>query len=194
MREILVSPVKRWQISLGQILSATLVSVLQGILIMILASFLGLRIDFLHGAAMVVVMVLFGMTFSSIGLFLATMAKSSSTFQIMISVIVMPLTFLSGAYIPIPLIPAFLRPVIYLNPLTYTTSVFRYVAMHLENATEQALVTSGIAFNINGFMVTPPVALCIMVAMGALFFLLCVRKFNRADFSSVKVAKFGHRR
>ncbi len=38
----------------------------------------------------------------------------------------MPLTFVSGAYIPTTIMPGFLLPIVYLNPLTYTTSIFRY--------------------------------------------------------------------
>lgn len=192
MKEILVAPIARWQISVGQVLSSTAVAVLQGLIIIVMGMFMGLQLDFLHFLVMVGIMILVGLTFSALGLLLATLSKSSSAFQIMITVVVMPLTFLSGAYIPTTVIPAILRPVIYLNPLTYTTSVFRVIALRMEGFSATALVKAGIAFNIGGFIVMPQVALCMVLAMGAVFFALCVHQFNRADFSRVRV--FRHER
>jgi ABC-2 type transport system permease protein len=102
------------------------VALLQGLIIVIVGIFMGLQIDPMHFIQMIGVMILVGIVFSSIGLFLATLAKNSATFQVLGTVIVMPLTFLSGAYIPTTVIPRFLLPLVYLNPLTYTTAIFRY--------------------------------------------------------------------
>ena len=110
MKEIMVAPIARWQISLGQIASATVISVLQGMLIVIIGLLIGLKLDLFHFIVMGAVMAVVGVTFASIGLYLATLSKNSSTFQVMISVIAMPLTFLSGAYIPTTVLPGFLRP------------------------------------------------------------------------------------
>jgi len=193
MKEIMVAPIARWQISLGQIASATVISVLQGMLIVIIGLFIGLKLDLFHFIEMGVVMAVVGITFASIGLYLATLSKNSSTFQVLISVIAMPLTFLSGAYIPTTVLPGFLRPVVYLNPLTYTTSAFRFIALEMDGMTEAAMLHNGTAFDIGGFIVTPHIALTIVVLIGILFFSLCVQRFNRADFSQVKVFHRRHR-
>ena len=193
MKEIMVAPIARWQISPGQIASATVISVLQGMLIVIIGLFIGLKLDLFHFIEMGAVMAVVGVTFASIGLYLATLSKNSSTFQVMISVIAMPLTFLSGAYIPTTVLPGFLRPIIYLNPLTYATSAFRSIALEMDGMTEAAMLHNGIAFDIGGFIVTPQIALTIVVLIGILFFSLCVQRFNRADFSQVKVFHRRHR-
>lgn len=192
MKEILVSPVARWQISIGQVLSSTVIAVLQGTLVIIIALFLGLKLDVLQFIKMFTVMILAGVTFGSIGLYLATLAKNSTTFQVIITVFTMPLTFLSGAYIPTTLMPKLLRPFVYLNPLTYTTSIFRYISLKMENLTTDALVKTGVAFNINGFIIRPYTGLWVILVMGIIFFMLCVLQFNKADFSQVKV--FNHHR
>jgi ABC-2 type transport system permease protein len=100
MKEILVAPIARWQIAVGQVLSSAAVAVLQGVIVLVVGIFMGLDLDPVHFAMMVCLMLLVGITFSSLGLFLAALSKESTTFQIMISVVTMPLTFLSGAYIP----------------------------------------------------------------------------------------------
>lgn len=186
MKEIIVSPVARWHISLGQVLSATVISVFQGLIVIILALFMGLKIDIIQFIEMFGVMALVGITFSSIGLYLATLAKNSTTFQVMIMAFSMPLTFLSGAYIPTTVMPKLLRPLVYINPLTYTTSIFRYITLKMQDLTTAALVKAGVAFDINGFIITPDLGLLIILAMGLIFFILCVMQFNKADFSQVK--------
>lgn len=100
----------------------------------------------------------------------------------------MPLTFVSGAYIPTTIIPGFLLPVVYLNPLTYTTSIFRYIALGAYKLTTIELLEQGMAFSIGGFVITPIMGLATTVLIGAFFSVLCVRKFNQADFSAVKAA------
>jgi ABC-2 type transport system permease protein len=189
MKEIIVAPVPRWQISIGQVLSSTVIAVAQGVIITVLGFFMGLKLDALHLAGVVGTMLLVGFTFSSIGLYLATLTKSSAGFQVMISVLVLPLTLLSGALIPVTALPAFLRPLIFFNPLSYTASIFRYISLGMENLTVNELIKQGVAFQLGGFIITPQAALFIIIAMNVLFFALCVQRFNKADFSRVKVFK-----
>ena len=192
MKEILVAPIARWQIAIGHVLSSAVVSVLQGIIIVALGLFMGLNIDLLHGVSMIALMMLVGLTFSSLGLYLATIAKDSGNFQLLISIIAFPLTFLSGAYIPTMALPSFLVPIVYLNPLTYTTAAFRYISLQMENKSVTELISMGVAFNLGGFVITPWIGMVIIAVMFAVFFGLCVKKFNKADFSKVKV--FRHER
>ena len=186
MKEILVAPIARWQISIGQILSSTLISFLQGLIVIIMGLFMGLELDFLHFIEMIGVMALVGITFASLGLYLATLSRNSTTFQLIITVITMPLTFLSGAYIPTTVMPAFLKPIIYLNPLTYTTAAFRFIVLKMESLPAAALVKAGVAYDIAGFTIMPYLGLLMIAVIGVVFFALCVSRFSKADFSTVK--------
>jgi len=187
MKEILVAPITRVQISIGQILSSSIIAVIQGIIIAVLGLFMGLKLDALHFTEMIGIMVVAGITFGSIGLFLATIARNSAAFQIIAAIVVMPFTFLSGAYIPTTLMPSFLRPLIFINPLTYITGIFRYISLKMEGLSNAELVKQGVAQSVNGFTITPLMGLMIIVLIGLVFFGLCVHKFNKADFSNVKV-------
>lgn len=187
MKEIIVSPIARWQISIGQILSSAIIAVSQGLLVIIIALFMGLSINIFQFLEMTGVMLAVAVTFASIGLYLASLAKSSTTFQVMIMAFTMPLTFLSGAYIPTTIMPRLLKPIVYINPLTYTTAIFRYITLNMSKLSTDALVKAGVSFNIHGFIIQPYMGLFIILAMGVIFFVLCVYQFNKADFSNVKV-------
>lgn len=187
MKEIIVSPVPRWQISIGQVLSSSAIAVCQGLLIIVIGLFMGLHLDITQFIEMFIFMILTGVTFSSLGLFLATVSKTSTTFQVMITAFTLPLTFLSGAYIPTTSMPSIVRPFIYINPLTYTTSIFRYISLNMKSLSTDMLVQQGVAFNVHGFIIKPYVGLIIIAIMLVIFFMLCVSQFNKADFSKVKV-------
>jgi ABC-2 type transport system permease protein len=186
MKEILVAPISRWQISIGQMLSSSVIAMAQGLIVLVVGLFMGLSLDALHFAEIVGVMAVAAVTFGALGLFLATLSKSSVRFQMIITIIMMPLTFLSGALIPTTIMPAFLKPVAYLNPLTYITSVFRYVAMQMEHMSASELVKVGVAYNLGGFTILPWMGLAVIAAMRLAFLALSVWKFSRADFSTVK--------
>ncbi len=192
MKEILVAPIARWEISIGQILSATVLSILQGMIVLVMGLFMGLQLDVLHFAEMMGIMALVGVTFSSIGLYLATLSRNSTTFQLVITIVTMPLTFLSGAYIPTTAMPAFLKPIMYLNPLTYTTAAFRFIALKMEGLPTAALIKAGVAFDISGVVISPYAGLFLILAIGIVFFALCVNRFSKADFSTTK-SFHGHR-
>ena len=188
MKEVLVAPIARTQISMGHILSGAVIATIQGVVTMICGIVLGLRVSVLQILLLAAVMLVSAMAFSAIGLFLATVSRNSPAFQTLSSMIMMPLTFVSGAYIPTTVMPGFLLPIVYLNPLTYTTSIFRYIALGAYTLTTKELEDQGMAFSIGGFVITPLIGLAITILIGAFFFVLCVRKFNRADFSTIKVA------
>lgn len=192
MKEILVAPVARYQIALGQVLASGLVSVAQGLVVFFLGFFLGFRPDFLHAVVMVLFMFLVGFSFSAMGLFLATVTRTSSRFQLLVTIVSLPLTFLSGAYIPTMMMPSFLMPIVLLNPLTHATAVFRWVALHMESLPVAELIRNGVAFSFQGFTVTPAMSALLVLAMGIGFISLAVLKFRNADFSRVEIFKKGH--
>lgn len=183
-----MAPIARTQISMGHILSGAVIATMQDMVTLIVGIVLGLRVNLLQILLLAAVMLVAAITFSAIGLFLATVSRNSPAFQTVSSMIMMPLTFVSGAYIPTTIIPGFLLPIVYLNPLTYTTSIFRYIALGAHTLTTGELVVQGMAFDLGGFVITPLMGLMITLLIGGFFFTLCVRKFDRADFSTIKVA------
>ena len=190
MKEVLVSPVRRIQIATGQLLSAATIATLQGIIILFIGYFTGLKFTSLATPfAVIGVMIVVGLVFSGLGLFLAALIKNSQTFQIVITAVEMPLTFLCGAYIPLSLLPKLLQSIAYLNPMTYTTAFFRTIILEKTALTTDQLIAEQLAFNIGGVTITPWISMFMVVLFGIVFLLLSTSVFAKADFSRINRSK-----
>lgn len=190
MKEVLVSPVKRIQIAIGQLLSAATIATLQGIIILFIGYFIGLKFTSLVTPfAVVAFMIVVGIVFAGLGLFIAALVKNSQTFQIVTTAITMPLTFLCGAYIPLSLLPKILRNFAYINPMTYTTAFFRTIILEKTALTTDQLVAAQLAFKIGNFTITPLISLICVLIFGLIFLLMSTYVFSKVDFSKINRSK-----
>lgn len=120
MKEILVAPVSRLHVMIGKVLGGSTTAIIQGILILIIANFLGVPMPSLSGIGIALVfMVLVSFSFVSIGLGFASQMEDPNTFPRVINFFIMPLFFLSGALYPIESAPKWLASLSRFNPLTY---------------------------------------------------------------------------
>jgi len=78
---------------------------------------------------------------------------------------------------------------VYVNPLTYATSMFRYVTLKMDGMSEDQLVNLGVSFRINNFVISPWLSAVFIMVICVVFFYLCVNRFSKADFSNVKTFK-----
>lgn len=127
MREILVTPVSRFSIALGKIVGGTLVSTIQGLIIMAAAPLIGIRFTIFEALLLVVFVMVVSMCIAAIGVFIASLIKSFESFNIIMNFIVMPMFFLSGAMYPVSVLPRVMRWFIYLNPLSYGIDSFKHI-------------------------------------------------------------------
>jgi ABC-2 type transport system permease protein len=184
MKEVLVSPARRVYVALGQLLSAATVSTLQGILILVIGSFIGIKFTKWSTPFFVLLSMIFiGIVFSGVGLFLATKVRNGQTFQIVKTAVTMPLTFLSGAYIPLSMLPESLRFIAYFNPMTYATAFFRMIVLEKADLSVPDLIKEGLVVEINGFAITPFMTFAIILVIGLVFLLLSTMSFVKTDFS-----------
>lgn len=190
MKEVLVSPVKRIQIAAGQLLSAATIATLQGIIILVIGYFIGLKFtSWITPFAVIGVMILVGLVFSGLGLFIAALVKNSQTFQIVITAITMPLTFLCGAYIPLSMLPNILQVSAYFNPMTYTTAFFRTIILEKTSLTTDQLIAEQLAFKIGSYVITPSISMAIVIIFGLVFLFLSTYVFSKVDFSRINRSK-----
>src|SRR2546430_10652396 len=114
LQGVLVAPVSRTAIVLGQALGGTTLAVGQGLAFLLLAPLAGLRLAPLGvlGAVGVMVVIAFGLT--NLGLLIAWRIESTQGFHAIMNLLLVPTGLLSGAFFPpagVPAPPAWLvRP------------------------------------------------------------------------------------
>jgi len=122
---VLVAPVPRSAIVLGKVLGGTTLAAAQGLIFLVFAPLVGVRIGF--GAFLLVVLTVFLVSFSltALGFAIAWPMDSTSAFHAIINLFLIPLWLLSGALFPLSGASGWLRIVMRINPLTYGTEALR---------------------------------------------------------------------
>lgn len=187
MKEVLVSPISRLTIALGQFASSATVATVQGLLIYVIGFFMGLRPQSVWTVVFTILSMIFvGLVFAGFGLLIASKAKNMQTFQAVSMAITMPMTFISGAYIPLASLPVVLQWVGRFNPMTYAVHFFRELTLDIRDDHTAALLSSeqGI-LQFWGFNITPAVSMLILAVFGAVFLFLSTITFTRVDFSKM---------
>ncbi len=131
MKEILVAPISRVSIFLGKMFGDSTDAVIQGIIVFLLGTLLGIKLNIFIFLEVLPVMLLITVGLVSIGLTIASFIGSLESFGVIQSFINLPLFFLSGALFPIrgESIPAWLDLVSNFNPLTYGVDALRTIIL-----------------------------------------------------------------
>ena len=186
MKEVLVSPVSRLTIAVGQFVSSATVASLQGVIIFTAGFAIGLRITTPITAVLIIaVMIFVGFVFAGFGLLLATKAKNIQTFQAVSMAVTMPMTFISGAFIPFAMLPDAIRWVGYFNPMTYAVALFRTITLEKLNLSLSELKVEELAFEIGRVTIGPAESFGILLIFGVVFLFLSSLAFVRVDFSKM---------
>ena len=127
LKETLVAPVSRLEIMFGQTVGGASTAVFQGLILMVFAVFLGLRVESpLHFLIALGFMILVGIAFTAFGIAIASRMEDMTGFSLISNFVVFPLFGLSGALFPISSMPAWLAPLTLIDPLTYGVEGIRY--------------------------------------------------------------------
>ncbi len=120
LKEVLVAPVNRFSIILGRSLGGMTTAIIQALVIVAIAMAMGVKIASVSGFFLsIVFMILTCATFTGFGLILATKLGDTEGFMSIMNLVIMPIFFLSGAFFPLAAMPAGVRYIMYVNPLTY---------------------------------------------------------------------------
>jgi len=127
LKETLVAPVSRLEIMLGQTFGGATTAVIQGAIILVLSLFIGLQFPGISGFLIAFVfMLLIGICFAALGIAIASKMEDMHGFQLIMNFVIFPIFGLSGALFPIESLPAWVKMVTYLDPLTYGVEGIRY--------------------------------------------------------------------
>ncbi len=132
MKEILVAPVSRFSVVVGKATSGMVLSTFQAVIVLCLFPIIGLRLDPLQVAGIILVSAVLSFALAAFGILLASFYESYESFSVIMNFIVMPMFFLSGAMYPVKLLPDVLKVVAKLNPLTYGVDAFKNIMFPYE--------------------------------------------------------------
>ena len=127
LHKMLVSPTPRSALVLGRALSSGVRGLSQGVVVYAIAAMLGVDLSVSFGSVLgVIVAVMVGAAiFSTFSLIAACIVKTRERFMGIGQVLTMPLFFASNAIYPIDMMPAWLRHVATVNPLSYEVDALR---------------------------------------------------------------------
>ena len=127
LKEIMVAPVNRVSIVLGKTAGGMTTALIQGIIILLIAVGIGLKVKGTFGVLLsLVFMVLIATSFVSLGLIFTSIMRDMQGFQLIMRLLTFPLFILSGAFFPLERLPIWLKSLSYINPLTYGVDGMRY--------------------------------------------------------------------
>ena len=156
--ECLMSPVSLFSIVIGK----TLIGVVRGLIssaALLAACFFFSPLPAV-GVVFVIVLVVTCFTFSFLGVLVALIAKSHQDMSVFMSLVVLPMTFLSGTFFSLSQVPELMRIVLSVSPLTHSSLCLRAAAL-------------GQPF--------PWISLAVLLAFGTVFFGACMLVLKRTS-------------
>jgi ABC-2 type transport system permease protein len=127
LKEIMVTPISRLSIILGRTTVGITNAFIQSMIILLAGLAMGMKLPSLAGFLLsFVFIILIASAFIGLGLSLASFMKDTFSFSLILSFILYPFLFLSGALYPVDRFPPAIAPLAYINPLTYGIDGLRY--------------------------------------------------------------------
>ncbi|HEY8497803.1 MAG TPA: ABC transporter permease, partial [Limnochordales bacterium] len=96
LKEVMVAPVSRLAVALGKVAGGSTVALLQGVIILVLAPLVGVRLSWDQVLVLVLLMLLLAAVMTAMGLLIAARQRSMEGFQVIMQFLLMPMFFLSG--------------------------------------------------------------------------------------------------
>ena len=125
LKSVMVAPVNRGLVFAGKTLGGMSNSIVQVFILLIVGVLIGVQFTPLSLLQSVAVVLLFSFALTSLGLGLGSYMHSLEGFQMIVSFVVLPLFFLSGALFPLDNLPDWLLISTMFNPATYAVDALR---------------------------------------------------------------------
>ena len=116
---VMVAPVNRSGIVLGKVLGGTTLSAIQGLVFLVFAPTVGIRIGLEQILVVALITFLVAFALTALGFAIAWRMESAQGFHAIINLFLIPLWMLSGALFPVSGASGWLKVLMRINPLTY---------------------------------------------------------------------------
>lgn len=137
---MLTSPAPRCSIVVGKVLGGATMATVQGLLFCLCLPFAGGSLEPSRLPEVLAGLFLTGLAFTSLGLWMAWRSRTSQGFHAVMNIVLMPLWMVSGALFTSVTAHAWVRFVMFWNPLTYFMAVIQRSVLPAANWTGPSLL------------------------------------------------------
>jgi ABC-2 type transport system permease protein len=131
LKSVMVAPSSRTTVFIGKTLGGMTTSLFQVAIVLIVGIALGINYDAMTLLQILSIVLILSFSLTSLGLTFGSYIESLEGFQLIVSFVVFPLFFLSGALFPIDNLPAWLKIITLIDPATYSVDALRNTILHL---------------------------------------------------------------
>lgn len=125
LKSVMVAPVSRTTIFIGKTFGGMTTSLIQAAILLVIGLFLGIHYTPLSIVFIIAIILFLSFALTSLGLIIGSYMESLEGFQLIVSFVVFPLYFLSGALFPLNNLPHWLSILTALDPATYAVDALR---------------------------------------------------------------------
>ncbi|MDT7969249.1 MAG: ABC transporter permease [Vulcanisaeta sp.] len=133
LSKLLTTPVPRGNIVMAKVLNSMIRSLVQASIVLVIAILLGMKLNPSLNPLDVVgayaALALMSMGFASLFVTLALRSTSWESQMAIMNLLNMPLMFASNSFYPVKSMPWWLKPIAYINPLTYVNDINRQLLL-----------------------------------------------------------------
>ena len=180
LKEVLVAPIHRSAVAIGKTLGGATQAMLQGVVILILAPLVGVKLTFLGVIELIPMIFLFAFALSALGVAVAARMRTMQGFQMVMNFLMMPMFFLAGALFPLGgNLPAWLSVLTRFDPASYGIDGLRRAVLSASGVPARTLDRLGLSLFGHPLSIWTEEA--VLVAFGALMLSLAVYGFRQRD-------------
>jgi ABC-2 type transport system permease protein len=181
LREMLVAPIRRSSIILGKALAGATIATVQGVLVLALAPLVDVPLTPGLALTLLAEVFLLSFTLTAFGLAIVARIKQVQTVMGLMQVLLLPLSFLSGALYPLSNLPGWLSVAVKLNPLTYAVQPVRTAVFAHLDITPEVRARLNPPLTWDGWVVPTWLQLVLVGAIGVLLLAVAVRQFQKVE-------------
>jgi ABC-2 type transport system permease protein len=133
LKSVMVAPVGRITIFVGKTLGGMTTSLVEVAILLVIGAAIGIHFNALSLVQTIAIVLLLSFSLTSLGLTIGSYLESLEGFQLIVSFVVFPLFFLSGALFPLRNLPSWLYLLTTIDPATYAVDALRSAILGIQN-------------------------------------------------------------
>lgn len=175
LKEVLVAPIDRSAVAIGKALGGATQAMIQGLVLLILAPFIGIKLTLISVLLLIPLTFVLAFALSSLGVAIASKMRSMQGFQMIMTFLMMPMFFLSGALFPLQGLPAWMDVLTRLDPAAYGMDPLRRVVLSPVLPSE---ILDVMSLDLFGSVLPIVAEATILLGFGAVMLTFAIRSFR----------------